>query len=172
MNLKFALAMVATAAIAACGSSNETFTLSSGTNAYKLSDVHAQDPDNCDLAGVFADGDTIQVAVSGTTATFAFSSNTARQPAATISGNELQEGSKTYDVDYNTEPGLTSQFDCVETTTLTISGTLLADDKFSGQLIKQNVQKSGACDLSDLSSALGYKAFPCSSTLTFTAEKQ
>ena len=171
MNLKLTLAVVATTAIAACGGSDgETFTLSSGTSTYKLSDVHAIDPDNCDLASAFADGDTIQVTVSGSTATFEFSSNTARQPAATISGNDLQQGSKTFDVDYNSEGA--SAFDCVETTTLTASGTLLEDDKFSGQLIKKNVKKSGACNLADLTAAVGYKTFPCSSTLTFTAEKQ
>lgn len=173
MNLKLTLAVVATTAIAACGGSDgKTFTLSSGTNTYKLSDVHAVDPDNCDLANVFVDGDLIPVTVTDTTATFAFSSNTARQPAATISGNDLQDGSQSFDVNYSTEPGLSSQFDCVETTTLTVSGTLLEDDKFSGQLIKQNVKKSGACNLADLASAVGYKTFPCSSTLTFTAEKQ
>jgi hypothetical protein len=156
--------------LVACGSDMGIYALSTGT--YGLSGTSAVAPDDCNLGASNAihDGLTIQITVSGSNATFDFGSgDPTHNPVAAILGNTIGSGAKTYDFDNNTWPP-PQRFDCIETITLTMSGgTLLANDQLQGSLLKSSVRNSGsACTAQQL----GYKAFPGSSTLSFTAKKQ
>ncbi len=175
MKLKLVIAAVPLLVMLACGS-DTNYTLSSGT--YGLSNTLPLAPDNCNLGGppptpaTFPDGTNILIAVSGSNATFSFgpgpTANPSNDPVATIQGNTINAGSKSHDYDNNINPPGRS-FDCVETITLTVSGSLLANDQLQGTLVYGSVRKSGtACTTQNL----GYKTFPCSSTLTFTAKKR
>ena len=168
MKLKLIAAAVPVVVLLACGSdSNQTYSLASGT--YTLSSTSAVAPDNCNLGSAFADGDQIQIAVAGSNVTFVFGAvNAARNPVTSLQGNTLSSGSKTYDFDNNTLPA-GQNFDCVETDTITVAnGTVTANDQLTATLSVSAVQKSGtACTPANL----GYKAFPCSSTLSFDAKK-
>ncbi len=154
-------------AVLGCGTNNGVFTLSSGT--YKLSSTSAVAPDNCNVGTAYPDGTNIQIAVSSTNATFAFGTvDATRNPVATIQGDTINSGSKSFDVNDNTlPPG--QQADCWETITEVVSGGLLANDQVQGALVYSSVMKSGTqCT----PSYLGYKTYPCSSTLSFMAKKQ
>ena len=167
MRLRVILPVISILAVLGCGTNNGMFTLSSGT--YKLSSTSAAAPDNCNVGPQYQDGTSIQIAVSGTNAAFAFgSADASKNPVTTIDGNTLNSGSKTFDFDNNTLPQ-GQRFDCVETITETASGSLLADDQVQGALVYGSVMKSGTqCTTANL----GYKAFPCSSTLGLIAKKQ
>ena len=117
--------------------------------------LSAAAPDNCNVGPQYQDGTSIQIAVSGTNAAFAFgSADASRNPVTTIDGNTLNSGSKTFDFDSNTLPQ-GQRFDCVETITETASGSLLADDQVQGALVYGSVMNSGTqCTTANL----GYKA--------------
>lgn len=163
MKLHYALAVVSLAVLIACGGSDgKVFTLNSGS--YKLSSVAGVAPDDCNLASAFPDNTVITVTVASGSATFVFGSvNAARNPVSTISGNSIADGTKTYE-SAEVDPR------CNERITVTASGELLADDQFSGTLKFGSVQSTGStlCD----PAALGYKKYPCASTMTFQAKKQ
>jgi hypothetical protein len=91
-----------------------------------------------------------------------------KNPVTTISGNSLNQGSKTFDFDSNTLPA-GQRFDCVETITEAVSGSLVANDQAQVTLTYDSIRKSGAaCTAQNL----GYKVHPCASTLTFIGRKQ
>lgn len=164
MTLRHALATIPLAILVACGSSNgKVYTISGGN--YKLSSVSAVPPDNCNIATAFPDDAVIAVAVASGVATFNLgtSGNPDRQPSSTISDNTIAEGSKTY----SSNEVITT---CTEEITVSISGEILADDEFSGTLKYSSTPAAGAtnCD----ASGLGYKVYPCASTMTFQAKKQ
>jgi hypothetical protein len=168
MRLQLIAVAIPVLSLLACGSdSGQTYTLSSGT--YVLSNTSAVAPDDCNLGPAFPDGTDIQIVVAGSNVTFVFGAvNATRNPVVSLQGNTFGSGSKTYDFDNNTNP--TGQdFDCVETDTVNVAGgSLLADDQLSATVLLTAVQKSGtACTPANL----GYKTFPCSSTITFDAKK-
>jgi hypothetical protein len=169
MKIRVILSAIPMLAVLGCGSDNGKFTLSTGT--YKLSSTSAVAPDNCNLTSVFPDGTTIQITVSGTSATFAFGSDPSHNPVTTIDGNTINSGSKTFDVDDNASTIPQAQrVDCVETITETTSGDLVANDQDQGALVYSSVAKSGTqCTAQYLTN---YKAYPCSSTLSYMAKKQ
>ena len=167
MKLRLIIPMVPMIVLLGCGSDSGTFTLSTGT--YGLSNTSAVAPDNCNIGPSFPDNSTIGITVTGSNATFAFGPvDAAKNPVSAIQGNTLGSGSKTFDYDNNTNP--TGQpFDCVETFTETVSGSLLANDQVQGTLVYSSIRKSGAaCTPANL----GYKVHPCSSTMTFLAKKR
>jgi hypothetical protein len=168
MKIKLVIAALPLFVLLACGSDSGQYTLSSGT--YGLSNSTTVAPDNCNQTGVFKDGDSIQIAVSGSNVTFSFKPppNPNNDPVATIQGNTINPGSKSHDFDNNTlSPA--QRFDCVETITLTASGSLLANDQVQVTLIYASAQQTGAaCTPQNL----GYKTFPCNSTLSFIAKKR
>jgi len=169
MKLSVILSTIPVLAVLGCGSDNGKFTLSSGT--YKLSNTSAVAPDNCGLATAFKDGDSIQITVAGANATFAFGPvDPNRNPVATIDGNNINSGSKTFDVNDN-DPSIPplQRVDCVETITETTTGSLVANDQDDGALLYNSAMKSGTQCTAQY---LGYKAYPCSSTLSFMAKKQ
>lgn len=146
------------------GSGSATYTLTSGT--YRLSGVSAVPPDNCNL-GSDLNGVTFQISVSGNNATFVLgqSPDPNRDPVMTIQGNTLNTGSKTIDDNHNQDD---IPFDCVETVTATISGLLTAQNQVQGTFVLGSNRKSGTqCTFTNL----GYKTFPCTSTVFFTATK-
>src|SRR5260370_10972420 len=127
MKLRVILTAVPVLALLGCGSDSGMFTLSTGT--YVFSNTIAVAPDNCNLGTLFRDGSTVPITVSGANATFAFGSvDSTKHPVATISGNSLNQGSKTFDFDNNTLPA-GQRFDCVETITEAVSGSLVANDQ-------------------------------------------
>ncbi len=163
MKLHHALALVPLLALTACGGSDgSVFTLNTGT--YTLSSVSAVAPDNCNLADTFPDGTQILVTVANGSATTSLSGASTPQhdPVSTISDNSIADGTKTYDV--------LESSTCTQTITLTLGGEILADNQFSGTLkySAQSATGSAGCT----ASSLQYKAFPCASTITFTAKKQ
>lgn len=167
MKLKIVLAAFSMLAVVGCGSNNGIFTLSSGT--YGLSNTSAVAPDNCNLASSFPDGTAIQIAVTATSASFAFGPvDPTRNPVTTIQDDTINSGTKTFDFDNNTLPQ-GQRFNCVETITETASGSLIANDQVQGAMVYGSVMKSGTqCTAANL----GYKVFPCSSTLSFIAKKR
>ncbi len=169
MKLRTILSAIPMLSVLACGSDNGMFSLSSGT--YALSSTSAVAPDNCNLATIFHDGITIGITVSGANATFAFGSDPSHNPVTTIQGNTINSGSKSFDVDNNASSIPQAQrVDCVETITETTSGSLVANNQDQGALVYSSVAKSGTqCTAAYLTN---YKAYPCSSTLSFMAKKQ
>ena len=167
MKLRIVLSAIAMLSVLGCGSDNGMYTLSSGT--YGLSNTSAVAPDNCNVGPLFPDNTNIQIAVSASNATFAFGAvDPAHNPVTGIQGNTISSGSKSFDVDNRTNPS-GQAFDCVETITETVSGGLLANDQVQGALVYASVQKSGTQCTPTL---LGYKAYPCSSSLSFIAKKK
>jgi hypothetical protein len=169
MKLAVILSTIALVSVLGCGGDNGMFSLSSGT--YKLSSTSAVAPDNCNVATAIPEGTTIQITVSGANATFAFGSDPSHNPVATIQGNTINSGSKTFDVDdaASSIPPL-QRVDCVETITEATSGSLVANDQDQGALVYSSVAKSGSqCTTTYLTN---YKTYPCSSTLSFMAKKQ
>lgn len=169
MKLKLIISAVPLLAVLGCGSDNGMFTLSSGT--YALSSTAPVAPDNCNVAVPFHDGITIQLTVSGSSATFIFGApDPTHNPVSTIQGNTLGSGTKTYDFD-NSTLGQGQSFNCVETITQTVNnGSILANDQLSATLLYNSVAKSGTqCAPQYFTS---YKTEPCSSTMTFHAKKQ
>jgi hypothetical protein len=162
--MKLIISAVATVVLLGCGSDKGIFSLSTGT--YGLSNVAAVATDDCNIASVFgAPNTSIQVAVSASSATFQFGSDPSHAPVAGIDGNTINQGSKTFDVD--DRPAI----DCQETITETVSGDLMANDQVEGTLKYVTTQKTGttgACP----AQAMGYKVFPCASTMTFHAQKK
>jgi hypothetical protein len=164
----FAVGTVSLLALSACGggsgSGGTTYTLTSGS--YRLSGVSATPPDNCNL-GSDLNGVTFPISVSGNNATFVLgqSPDPNRDPVMTIQGNTLNPGSKTIDENHNEDD---IPFDCVETVTATISGLLTAQDQVQGTFVLSSTRRSGTqCTTANL----GYKTFPCTSTVIFTARK-
>jgi hypothetical protein len=143
-----------------------TYTLASGS--YRLSSNSAVPPDNCNLADDFRNGASFQIAVSGNNATFVLgqSPDPNHDPVLTIQGNTLNAGSKTFDDNHNQDS--TDPFDCVETVTITVNGTLTANNQIQGTFVLSSNRRSGTqCTPTNL----GYKTHPCTSTLNFTATK-
>jgi len=171
MKTRLVIAALPLLVLLACGTDSGQYTLSSGT--YGLSSSTVVAPDNCSQAGVLPDGANIQIAVSGSNATFSFNPppNANNDPVATIQGNTINPGSKSHDFDNNTLPA-GQAFNCVETITLTASGSLLANDQVQVTLIYASAQKSGTAGPGCTTANLGYKTFPCSSTSTFIAKKR
>jgi hypothetical protein len=163
MKLIPVIAAFALATLLACGSDNKIYTLSSGT--YNLSNTSAVAPDNCNLGQVFHDNTSINLTVTASSVTFVLGPvpNAARDPVATLQGNTIGTGSKTYDFDNS------PRYDCIETITLAVtSGSLLANDQLNATITYSTIRKSGAaCTAQNLQ----YKVFPCSSTETFIAKK-
>jgi hypothetical protein len=169
MKNHFAIGVVSFLVLIGCGggsgSGSATYVLTSGT--YRVSSFSATPPDNCNL-GTDLQNATFQISVSGNNATFILhqSPNPNLDPVLTIQGNTLNAGSKTYDDDHNQDS--TDAFDCVETITVTISGTVTGQNQIQGTVDQSSSRKSGmACALT----SLGYKTFPCSSRVNFTATK-
>jgi hypothetical protein len=163
MKLHHAFIVVSLAAAAACGSSDTTYTVSTGT--YTISSVAAVGTDDCNLADFVPDGTPLGVTVDNGTATFRIGNeapDATRNPVSTINGNEIGEGTKTYD-----SPSTVSS--CIETITLDVSGEILADDEFSGT-VKYSSRDSGNTGCT--AAFLQYKVLPCASTITFQAKKQ
>jgi hypothetical protein len=153
--------------LAACGSDGgKVYTLNSGT--YSLGSVSAVQPDNCNLAAIFADGNLIGLDVANNAATLRLgneAANPARNPVSSINSNTMELSStKTYDSPFNAS--------CTETISITVSGEILADDQFSGTLKYQSQAAAGSAGIGCTSDLLQYKALPCASTLTFIAKKQ
>src|SRR5215831_19160832 len=127
MKLGVILSTIPLLSVLGCGGDNGMFTLSSGT--YKLTNISAVAPDNCNLATIFPEGTPIQITVSGANATFAFGSDPSHNPVAAIQGNTINSGSKAFDVDDNAASIPPAQrVICVETITETTSGSLVAND--------------------------------------------
>ena len=170
MKLRVILSAIPLLSVLACGSDHGMFSLSSGT--YGLSSTSAAATDDCNVGAVYPDGTNIQIAVSGTNATFAFGPvDPNKNPVAAIQGNTISQGSKTFDVDDRTfQPP--QYADCVETITETVSGSLLADDQVQGALLYTSVKKTGFTGTGCTATNLGYKVFPYASTLSFTAKKK
>jgi major membrane immunogen (membrane-anchored lipoprotein) len=164
MKLRYALTIIPFAMLLACGGSDgEVFTLNTGS--YKLSSAAGVGTDDCNLASAFPDGTLINVTVANGSATFSLgSTNAARNPVSVITDNSIAEGTKTY-----TSNEVVST--CTESITVTTSGELLADDEFSGTL-KYSTGEPVAGSTGCTASALGYKVFPCASTMTFLAKKE
>ena len=165
----YAVGAVSLLALSGCGggsgSGSATYALTSGT--YRVSGASATPPDNCNLASDLQNA-TFQISVSGNNATFVLhqSPNPKPRPGVDLQGNTLNAGSKTYDDNHNQDS--TDPFDCVETITVTISGTLTAQNQIQGTVVLNSNPKSGtACTLT----SLGYKTFPCTSTANFTVTK-
>jgi hypothetical protein len=174
MKLIPVIAAFALATLMACGSDNKIYTLSSGV--YVLSNTSAVAPDQCNLGTTLPDNTRINLTVSASSVTFIFGGtpNSARDPVASIQGNTIGTASKTFDFDNNT---LTPprNFNCVETDTITVNnGSLLANDQLNANislLATPRAQNPGnQCGTAYLPN-LGYKQFPCSSTMTFIAKK-
>ena len=168
MKTKLVIAALPLLVLLACGSDSGQYTLSSGT--YGLSNSTTVAPDNCNQTGVLHDGLSIQIAVSGSNVTFSLNPppDANRDPVATIQGNTINSGSKSYNFDNNTNPSGQS-FDCVEMITLTVSGSLLANDQVQVTEFFASARQSGSqCTTQNL----GYKMVPCSSTSTFIAKKR
>ena len=165
MKLRHALAAVPLVVLVACGGSdNQVFTISTGN--YALSSVVGVPTDECNLASTFPDNTVILVTVADGSATLSLGStpNPQRNPVSTISGNTIAEGAKTY-----TSNDIVAT--CTENITVAVSGEILANDQFNGTLKYTSatpVSGSTGCT----PSALGYKSFPCASTMTFQAKKQ
>ncbi len=160
--------VVALLAVSGCGGgsgSGTNYTLSSGT--YQLSNISATPPDDCNLAGDLRPGDTIRISVSGSNATFGFEDapDPDRDLVAIIQGNNINTGSKTYDKDHHATD---VPFDCVETITVTVSGTLTGQNQIQATVGASSTLRSGMQCTAD---RLDYKRFPCTSTLSFTAKK-
>lgn len=170
MKLKSVIAAFALATVLACsGSDTKIYTLSTGT--YTLSNNSAVAPDNCNLGNVLRDNPptTITLTVAGGNVTFVFgAANPNRNPVASLQGNTIGTGTKTYDFDNNTLPP-SQRFNCIETDTQTVvGGTLLANDQLNATVSFSAIMKSGTqCTPANL----GYKTLPCSSTASFIAKK-
>ncbi len=142
--------------LAACGGSDKTFTLSSGS--YALTTTEAS-PDECKLVSMPT---PITVTVAGGTVTV---TDIGGQPSGTMQGNDASLAS-VHNVDNNT--AASPPFNCVEKITKTIAISLTANDAFSGtQQYRSEIVSGNACTQQNL----GY-TLPCNSTLKFTAVKQ
>jgi len=162
--MKLIISAVATVVLLGCGSDKGIFSLSTGT--YGLSNVSAVSPDDCNLAGVFNQPNTsIQISVSASSATFQFGSDPSHAPVAGVDGNTINQGSKTFDVDDR------PTVDCQETITETVSGDLMANDQVEGTLKYVTGQKTGTTGTCP-AQAMGYRVFPCASTMTYLAKKK
>lgn len=175
MKIQKSLVVVSLLALSGCGggsststeSVSTTYTLSSGT--YRLSSVSAVGQDNCNL-GSDLNGATFQISVSGNNATFVLgqSPDPNRDPVLTIQGNTLNAGSKTFDENHNLDD---HPFDCVETVTATISGRLTAQNQVQGTFVQNSNRTAGTVGTGCTLDNLGYRTFPCTSTVNFTATK-
>lgn len=171
MKIQIAIGGLALIALSGCGGGSggggTTYTLTSGS--YRLSGVSILPPDNCNLGNDpdLRNGSSFQISVSGSNATFIVgqSADPNHDPVVPIQGNTLNAGSKTFDDDHNQDPA--EPFDCVETLTVMISGTLTGQNQIQGSLVVSSNRKSGTCRPTDLN----YKTHPCTSTLNFTATK-
>jgi major membrane immunogen (membrane-anchored lipoprotein) len=142
--------------LAACGGSDQTFTLSSGT--YALTTEEAS-PDDCKLVSMPT---PITVTVVGSTVT---ATDVGGQPSGTLQGNDASLAS-VQNFDSNT--GASPPFNCVEKITKTIAISLTANDAFSGtQQYRSEIVSGNACTEQNL----GY-TLPCESTIKFKAVKQ
>jgi hypothetical protein len=169
MKTKLVIAALPLLVLLACGSDSGQYTLSSGT--YGLSNSTVAPPDDCNQTGALRDGDSIQIAVSGSNVTFSFKPppNASNDPVATLQGNTINPGSKSHFFDNNTWPP-PQNFMCVEKITLAVSGNLLANDQVQCTLIYTSEPQSGnQCTAQNL----GYRTYPpCNSTLSFIAKKR
>jgi hypothetical protein len=150
------LCALALLGLAACGGTDETFTLSSGTYALTTKTVSK---DDCKLVSVPT---PVTITVSGTTVTV---TDIGGQPSGTLQGNDASLAS-VHTVDNNT--AASPAFNCVEKITKTIAISLTANDKLSGtQQYRSEIDSGNACTLANL----GYTV-PCESTIEFEAVKQ
>jgi hypothetical protein len=155
---RFLLPISALAAfiLAACGGTNQTFTLSPGT--YTLTTTEAS-PDACKLQSMPTPV-IITVAANGTVTL----TDVGGQPSGTLQGNDASLTS-VHNVDNNDPNVQTTPFNCVEKITKTIAISLTANNAFSGtQQYHSEIFSGNAC----LPANLGY-SLPCDSTLKFTA---
>lgn len=149
------------------GGSSGEFMLSTGV--YVVSSSNPVPPDDCNLGRVFQNGSSFGITVSGASTSFELGGGGDKNPAATISGNSLDQGSATYDVDFNTAPPAGQRYDCILTITETVSGSLLANNQAQVTFTNNSVKKAGtACTTENL----GYKVLPCTSTVQFNAKKR
>jgi len=161
--------------LAACGSDSTTppvFTLSSGN--YVMSSVTEAGLDQCNLTGnvnpaddVFRNGTVVVLTATATSATFQLGSSVdpARNPVCAVSGNDIASGAKTYPVDWTGAGG----FDCVESITATVRGSITANNQAEVTLVVNSVAQSGAACTSQ---NLGYVAMPCTSTIHALLNRQ
>lgn len=173
MKRQFLLIAVSLLGVLGCGgtgtdsSSSGQFTLSTGV--YVVSNSNPVPPDDCNLGRVFQNGASFGVSVSGTNAGFELGGGGDKNPTAIISGNSLDQGSATYDVDFNTAPPEGQRYDCILTITETVSGSLLANNQAQVTFTNTSVKKAGtACTPENLA----YKVLPCTSTVHFDAKKR
>ena len=148
----------------ACGQGSDQFTLATGT--YVLSNTNPVAPDNCNLGDTFKDGRFFGVTVSGANVSFGIGGT------ATISGNSLNQGSGMSEVDFNTALPEGQRYDCIVTITATASGSLLANNQAQVTWIYSSMKKAGTAGPGCTTENLGYKIFPCTSTVQFTATKR
>jgi hypothetical protein len=168
MNLRFALRAVSLAAVALLASCDlfggETFTLTSGT--YKVSSATlASANDQCGLLGAYTDpAKVIGITVSGTTATFNLSNDSAAPantlPSATINGNAIETP---VEANYTVAFGNT----CVTRIHRNVVGDITANDEGAVTLAFSVATESGDC-----SSGTSFSAVPCSSSYHFLIKKQ
>jgi hypothetical protein len=127
MKPKLIIATFPRFALLACGGSGSgtSYTLSSGS--YGLSGISTEAPDNCNLGEDFDNTTMIQIAVAQDNVTFSLDPppDANRDPVATVQGNTINAGTKTFDKDHNANPS-GETVDCVETITFTVSGRLVA----------------------------------------------
>lgn len=132
---------------------------------YILSLVSPDSSDKCNLATMFPNSRLFGVEVAGDRATFRFTSPSGdpdRDPVLTVAGTTMT-GSKTYD-----SPA-SGGGTCVETVTIGITGQIVGFNEFEGTLTYQASQATSASGCT--ASLLQYDELPCSSSMTFHAEK-
>jgi len=153
--------------LVACSGSNDKFTISTGT--YNVSGATATSADGCDALSIFTDpAKAIDIAVSGTTATFNLS-QTANPPSnalptATINGNALDSLAQASFTSAGTGG-------CLLRIKNSISGELTANDDTALTLTVEVSQDAGSpatCSGSDVGTNV---TLPCQSGIHFLAKK-
>jgi len=166
--LQLLLTTASLLSLLACGAGSDQgsgqFTLATGT--YLISNANPVPPDNCNLVDTFQNGRFFGINVSGANVSFGIGGT------ATISGNSLNQGSETSEVDFNTALPEGQRYDCIVTITATASGSLLANNEAQVTWTYSSMKKAGTAGPGCTTQNLGYKAFPCTSTVQFTATKR
>jgi hypothetical protein len=155
-------------ALAACGSSSTTYTLSSGT--YKVAGAtttSTRPTDQCGLLAAYQDpAKVIGIVVSGSTASFNLANDptasAASIPTATVNGNAIEVLAE---ANYVVGP---FGNDCNLRIHRRVTGELTANDATRLDLTFEVARESGTCVVANTP----FAALPCQSGYEFLATKQ